>query len=55
MGMSNTDDRGLSRRVDDDKRSPGTDEIENGAMDHKKGGEAEGDPQRRALQWAAPR
>ena len=45
MGMSNTDDRDLGRRVDDDKRSTGTDEIENGAMDHEKGGEDEGDPQ----------
>ena len=45
MGMSNPDDRDLGRRVDDDKRSTGTDEIENGAMDHEKGGENEGDPQ----------
>ena len=45
MGMSNTDDRDLGRTVDDDKRSTGTDEIENGAMDHEKGGEDEGDPQ----------
>ena len=45
MGMPNTDDRDLGRRVDDDKRSTGTDEIENGAMDHEKGGEDEGDPQ----------
>ena len=45
MGMSNTDDRDLGRRVDNDKRSTGTDEIENGAMDHEKGGENEGDPQ----------
>ena len=42
MGMPNTDDRDLGRRVDGDKR---TDEIENGAMDHEKGGEDEGDPQ----------
>ena len=42
MGMPNTDDRDLGRRVDDDKRSTGTDEIKNGAMDHKKGGEDEG-------------
>ena len=45
MGVPNTDDRGLGRRVHDDKRRTGTDEIENGAMDHEKGGEDEGDPQ----------
>ena len=45
MGMPKTDDRDLGRRVDDDKRSTGTDEIENGGMDHEKGGEDEGDPQ----------
>ena len=45
MGMPNTDDRDLGRRVDDDKRSTGTVEIENGATDHEKGGEDEGDPQ----------
>ena len=45
MGMPKTDDRDLGRRVDDDKRSTSTDEIENGAMDHEKGGEDEGDPQ----------
>ena len=45
IGMANTDDRDLGRRVDDDKRSTGTDEIENGAMDHEKGGEGGGDPQ----------
>ena len=46
MGMSKTDDyRDLGSRVDDDKRSSGADEIENGAMDHEKGGENEGDPQ----------
>ena len=45
MGMPNTDDRDLGRRVDDDKRSTGTDEIENGARDHDKGGKDEGDPQ----------
>ena len=45
MGMPNTDDRDLGRTVDGDKRSTGTDEIENGAMDHEKGGENEGDPQ----------
>ena len=45
MGMPNTDDSDLGRRVDDDKQSTGTDEIENGAMDHEKGGGGEGDPQ----------
>ena len=45
MGMPNTDDRDLGRRVDDDIRSTGTDEIKNGAMDHDKGGEDEGGPQ----------
>ena len=45
MGMPNTDDRDLGRRVDDDIQSTGTDEIKNGAMDHEKGGEDEGDPQ----------
>ena len=45
MGMPNTDDRDLGRRADDNKRSTCTDEIENGAMDHEKGGEDEGDPQ----------
>ena len=49
MGMSNTDNRDLGRRVDDDTRSTGTDEIENGAMDHEKGGEDEGDPQKGEL------
>ena len=49
MGMSNTDDRDLGRRVDDDKRSTRTDEIENGAMDHEKGGGNEGDPQKGEL------
>ena len=38
MGMPNTDDRDLGRRVDDDKRSTGTVEIENGATDHNCGG-----------------
>ena len=33
MGIPNTDDRDLGRRVDDDKRSTGTDEIENGGME----------------------
>ena len=45
MGMPNIDDRDLGRRVDDGKRSTGTDEIKNGAMDHEKGGEDEEDPQ----------
>ena len=45
VGMPNADDRDPGRRIDDDKRSTGTDEIENGAMDHEKGGEDEGDPQ----------
>ena len=45
MGMPNTDDRDLGRRVDDDIRSTGTDEIKNGAMDRENGGEGEGDPQ----------
>ena len=45
MGMPNTDDRDLGRKVDDNKRSTGTDEIKNGAMDSEKGGEDEGDPQ----------
>ena len=45
IGMLNTEDRDLGRRVDDDIRSTGTDEIKNGAMDHEKGGEDEGDPQ----------
>ena len=45
MGMPNTDDRDLGRRVDDDIRSTGTDKIKNGAMDHEKGGDDEGDPQ----------
>ena len=49
VGMSNTDNRDLGRRVDDDKRSTGTDEIENGAMDHEKGGGDEGDPQKGEL------
>ena len=35
MGMPNTDDRDLGRRVDDDKRSTGTDEIKNGAITRK--------------------
>ena len=49
MGMPKTDDRDLGRRVGNDKRSTGTDEIENGAMDNEKGGEDEGDPQKGEL------
>ena len=49
MGMPNTDDRDLGRIVDDDKRSTGTDEIEDRVMDHEKGGEDEGDPQKGEL------
>ena len=45
MGMPNIDDRDLGRRVDEGKRSTDTDEIKNGAMDHEKGGEDEGDRQ----------
>ena len=45
MGMPNTGDRDLGRRVVDDIRSTGTDEIKNRAMDREKGGEDEGDPQ----------
>ena len=44
MGTPNIDDRDLGRRVDDGKRSTGTDEIKKGAMYHEKGGEDEGDP-----------
>ena len=45
MEMSNIDDRDLSHRVDDGKRSSGIDGIKNGAIDHEKGGGDEGDPQ----------
>ena len=45
MGMPNTDDRGIGRKADDGKRSTGTDEIKNGAMDHEKGRDDEGGPQ----------
>ena len=45
MEMPNTDDGDLGRRVDDDIRSTGTDEIKNGEMDHQIGREDEGDPQ----------
>ena len=45
MGMPNIDDRDLGLRVDYGKRSTGTDEIQNGVMDHVKGGDDEGDPQ----------
>ena len=44
MGMPNIDDRDLGCRVDDGNRSTGTDEIKNGAMDHEKGRDDEGDP-----------
>ena len=44
MRTPNIDDGDLGRRVDDGKRSTGTDEIKNRAMDHEKGGEGEGDP-----------
>ena len=44
MGMPNIDDRDLGRRVDDGKRSAGTDGIKNGVMDYEKGGDDEGDP-----------
>ena len=44
MEMPNIDERDLGRRVDDGKPSTGTDEIKNGAMDHEKGGDDEGDP-----------
>ena len=37
MGTPNIDDGDLGRRVDDGKRSTGTDEIKNGAMGHEKG------------------
>ena len=45
MGIPNIDDRDLGRRVDEGKRSTGTNEINNGAIDHEKGGGDEGDPQ----------
>ena len=45
MGTLNIDDGDLGRSVDDGKRSTGTDEIKNEAMDHEKVGEDEGDPQ----------
>ena len=45
IGTPNIDDADLGRRVDDGKRSTGTDKIKNGAMDHEKGGGGEGDPQ----------
>ena len=44
MGMPNIDERDLGHRVDDGKRSTGTDGIKNGAMDHEKGGGDEGGP-----------
>ena len=45
MAMPNIDDRDLGRRVDDGKRGTGTDEVQNRAMNHVKGGDDEGDPQ----------
>ena len=36
MGMPNIDDRDLGHRVDDGKRSTGTDRIKNVAIDHEK-------------------
>ena len=42
MGMPNIDDKDLGRRVDHGKRSTGTDKINNGAMNHEKGGEDDG-------------
>ena len=45
MGTPNIDDGDLGRRVDDGKRSTGTDKTKNGAMDHEKEGGGEGDPQ----------
>ena len=49
MEMPSIDDRDLSRRVEDGKRSTGTDEIKNGAMGHEKWGDDEGDPQKGEL------
>ena len=49
MGLPNIDDRDLGRSVDDDKRSTGTGESKYGEMDHEKGGEDEGDPQKGEL------
>ena len=46
MRMPNIDDRDLGRRVDDGKRSTGTNEIKNGATNHEKGEDDEGDPQK---------
>ena len=45
MRMPNFDDSGIGRRVDDGTRSTDTDKIKNGAMDHEKGGDDEGDSQ----------
>ena len=45
MGMPNIDNRDLGRRVDEGKRSTGTNEINNGAIDLEKGGDDKGDPQ----------
>ena len=45
MRMPNIDDRDLGHRIDDGKRSTGTDGSKNGAIDHDKGGDDERDPQ----------
>ena len=45
IGIPNIDDRDLGRRVDDGKWSTDTDEIKNGAVDHEKGGNDDGDRQ----------
>ena len=45
MGMPNINDRDLGHRVDNIKRSSGTDEIKNGAMNHGKEQDYEGDSQ----------
>ena len=49
MGMPNIDDRDLGRSVDNGKWSIGTEEINNGTMDHEKGGDGDGDPQEGVL------
>ena len=43
MGMQMINDSDLGRRVHDGERSKGADETRNGAMDHEKGGDDEGD------------
>ena len=45
MKMPNIDDRDLHHRVDDGRRSTGTDRIKDVAMDHEKGGDDEEDSQ----------